>query len=62
MTFDIKLFLWDAFILFEDPFIIRFITSFLNIIILLLPETVNELISFLVVSFELLLSKINTWC
>jgi hypothetical protein len=46
-----------AFILFEDPFIIKLITSFLKVILLLLPEIVKELISFLVVSFELLLSN-----
>ena len=59
---DIKHFLWVAFISFDDPFIIKFITSFLKIILLLLPDIVKELISFLVVNLELLLSKIKSWC
>ena len=61
-TFEIKHFLWVAFIWLEDPFIIRFMTSFLNIILLLLPEIVKELISFFVVNLELDLSNMKSWC
>ena len=57
---EIVHFLLVAFISFDDPFIIRFITSFLNIILLLLPDIIKELISFLVVNLELLLSKIKS--
>ena len=61
-TFDITHFLFVAFIWFEEPFIIRFITSFLNIILLLLPDIVKELISFFTVNLELDLSNMNSWC
>ncbi len=61
-TFEIKHFRWVAFIWLEDPFIIRFMTSFLNIILLLLPEIVKELISFFVVNLELDLSNMKSWC
>ena len=61
-TFDITHFLFVAFIWFDEPFIIRFITSFLNIILLLLPDIVKELISFFVVNLEFDLSNMNSWC
>ena len=62
ITFEIAHFLFVAFIWFEEPFIIRFATSFLNIILLLLPDIVKELISFFTVNLELDLSNMKNWC
>ena len=59
-TFEITHFLFVAFIWFEEPFITRFVTSFLNIILLLLPDIFKELISFFVVNLEFDLSNMNS--
>ena len=61
-TLDKKLFLWVAFILFEEPFIIKFNISFWKIILLLLPEIVKELMAPLIIKVELFLSKEKDWC
>jgi hypothetical protein len=56
-TFDKYAFLWVAFILLEEPFIIKFNISFWNIILLLFPEIVKELIVSLIIKVELFLSN-----
>jgi len=52
-TFDKTQFLWDAFILLWEPFIIKFNISFLNVILLLFPDIVNELIEPFIIKVEL---------
>ena len=49
--------LWVAFILLEEPFIIKFKISFWNIILLELPDIVKELIGSLIIKVELFLSN-----
>ena len=56
-TFDRYAFLWVAFILLEEPFIIKFKISFWKITLLLLPEMVNELIDSFINKVELFLSN-----
>jgi len=61
-TLDKKHFLCVAFILLEEPFIIKFKISFWKIILLLLPEMVKELMAPLIIKVELFLSKEKYWC
>ena len=52
-TFDKTQFLCDALILLCEPFIIKFNISFLNVILLLFPDIVNELIEPFIIKVEL---------
>ena len=56
-TLDKYDFLWVAVILLDEPFIIKSNISFWNIILLLLPEIVRELIVSLIIKVELFLSN-----
>jgi len=52
-TLDKTQFLCDAFILFFEPFTIKFKISFLNVILLLFPDIVKELIEPFIIKVEL---------